>query len=107
MRKATCQYDKNKVCVQCNVAGNPTVKRTCNPDNPKYEKLQPDYLEPWTPKLGDWTESQLKKFGITQEWYKEVKDRFGLAPQCNCSGRIEQLNEWSTKVFNWWQGVTK
>lgn len=43
-------------------------------------------------KLGDRTESLLKKIGITQDRYKEVKARFGLAPDCSCDARKQWLN---------------
>ena len=50
--------------------------------------------------LGDWTEKQLKKIGITQEWYKEVKVKFGLAPTCGCDKR----KKWLNSVSSWWNG---
>ena len=58
-------------------------------------------LAPWKPeKLGDWTERQLKKLGVTEERYQAAKEMFGLSPECNCSGRIAWLNA----VSDWWRG---
>ena len=54
------------------------------------------------PKLGDWTEQQLKRIGVTQERYVEAKKRFGLAPSCNCASR----KAWLNKVSDWWRNET-
>lgn len=48
--------------------------------------------------LGDLTERLLKSAGITEDKWKEVKSRFGLAPTCACKSRKEWLNNVS-KVF--------
>ena len=44
------------------------------------------------PRLGDWAERQLKSIGITQERYKQIKEKFGLPPTCNCGSRKAWLN---------------
>ena len=43
--------------------------------------------------LGDATEQVLKSLGITEDRWKEAKERFGLAPSCNCRKRKEWLNK--------------
>ena len=48
--------------------------------------------------LGDWTERQLKKIGVTEEWYKHVKEKFGLTPTCGCGTR----KRWLNSVSDWW-----
>lgn len=52
-------------------------------------------------KLGDWTERQLKKIGVTPERYVQVKKLFGLAPTCGCDSR----KKWLNGVSDWWRGV--
>lgn len=42
--------------------------------------------------LGDYTENVLKSLGVTEERYSEIKEKFGLSPRCNCSGRKKWLN---------------
>lgn len=42
--------------------------------------------------LGDALERQLKSWGITQDRYKEIKEKFGLPPTCACNRRIRWLN---------------
>lgn len=51
-------------------------------------------------RLGDWVETQLRSLGITEDRYKEAKEKFGLAPTCNCPAR----KEWLNKVSSWWRG---
>lgn len=50
-------------------------------------------------RLGDFTERQLRKLGITKERYVEVKKLFGLSPICHCDKR----KEWLNKVSDWWR----
>jgi len=45
------------------------------------------------PQLGDRLESLLKKVGITQEKYKELKEMAGFSPTCNCPQRHRFLNK--------------
>ena len=49
--------------------------------------------------LGDKVEAELKKLGITPEWYKTVKAKFGLPPTCRCGSR----KAWLNKVGRWWK----
>jgi hypothetical protein len=42
--------------------------------------------------LGDYTERLLQSIGITEERYKDIKQRFGLASSCNCEARKLWLN---------------
>lgn len=49
---------------------------------------------------GDAVTKALKKIGITEERYKEVKAMFGLPPTCGCP----QRREWLNKVGRWWTG---
>lgn len=44
------------------------------------------------PQAGDALENFLESHGITKEWYREFKDKFGLPPTCNCNSRQEWLN---------------
>lgn len=43
--------------------------------------------------LGDRIERWLSSYGVTQEKYKEVKQKFGLPPTCGCDGRKEWFNK--------------
>jgi len=57
-------------------------------------KQKPDQSA-WGDRLHDWLES----YGITEDKYKAVKQKFGLPPKCNCAARREWLNrvgEWMT-----------
>lgn len=45
-----------------------------------------------SPGLGDYTERVLRGMGVTKERYREVKEKFGLAPTCNCEERKRWLN---------------
>lgn len=56
---------------------------------------------------GDRTEAFLKKLGVTEEKYRSVKEKFGLRPECNCSGRKRKLNDWDEAVRNWWNKQKK
>jgi hypothetical protein len=47
---------------------------------------------------GDVLTRWLKDFGITEESYKEIKEKFGLPPTCDCSKR----REWLNRVGRWW-----
>lgn len=55
--------------------------------------------------LGDHTEQLLATFGVTKDRYAAAKAAVGLAPECNCTQRREQLNEWGRRVTSWWQGM--
>ena len=48
-------------------------------------------------RLGDRLEQTLTRMGITKDRYKEVKQRFGFPPTCNCDKR----KEWLNKVGRW------
>ena len=56
----------------------------------------PQKREGW----GDNVTKALKKIGITEDRYKEVKAMFGLPPTCGCP----QRREWLNKVGRWWTG---
>ncbi len=43
--------------------------------------------------LGDKLEAFLKRFGITQERYKKVKELLGLSSGCRCDSIKEWLNQ--------------
>lgn len=65
---------------------------------------QPDYANsqianPAPLELGDRVERQLRRWGITEEWYTHIKQRFGLAPTCGCQGR----KRWLNRVSKWWR----
>jgi len=45
------------------------------------------------PQLGDRLESLLKKVGITEEKYRELKAMAGFSPTCNCPQRRRFLNK--------------
>ena len=32
-----------------------------------------------------------------------MKEKFGLEPACDCTGRQAWLNEWGDQVRNWWR----
>ncbi len=49
---------------------------------------------------GDKLENQLTAIGVTKDWYKGVKEKFGLPPTCNCDRR----KEWLNRVGAWWRG---
>ncbi len=42
--------------------------------------------------LGDRLELYLKSVGVTEDRYKEVKEKFGLPPKCGCAKRKRWLN---------------
>ena len=51
-------------------------------------------------RLGDRTEQLLASIGITEEYYTEVKQRFGLPPNCACQSRkryLNQVSDWFSK----------
>lgn len=50
--------------------------------------------------LGDYTEQLLAAVGVTKERYKQVKEIFGLAPECRC----EKVQKWLNRVSDWWRG---
>jgi hypothetical protein len=52
--------------------------------------------------LGDRLERKLKSIGITEDRYKQVKEKFGLPPNCNCKAR----KEWLNSVSEWWTELT-
>jgi hypothetical protein len=56
-------------------------------------------------KLGDQVESWLASFGLTKERYAAVKEKLGLQPACDCTGRQAWLNKWDEKVRNWWRSL--
>ena len=58
--------------------------------------------KPRPPLLGDRTEQMLASIGITEEYYTEVKKRFGLAPKCSCGIRKKYLN----RVDEWFRAQT-
>ena len=43
--------------------------------------------------LGDILERELKRMGITQDRYKEIKEKFGFPPTCGCEKRKQWLNK--------------
>jgi hypothetical protein len=47
--------------------------------------------------LGDYTEQLLASIGVTKERYVEIKEKFNLAPTCDCEAR----KEWLNKVGRW------
>lgn len=53
------------------------------------------------PRLGDWTEKQLKRIGVTEDRYKAAKELFGFAPSCDCTRRKKWLND----VSAWWSKI--
>jgi len=59
--------------------------RHCRSDSPKRSAK--------SPQLGDRLESLLKKVGITEEKYRELKVMAGFSPTCNCPQRHRFLNK--------------
>lgn len=51
-------------------------------------------------KLGDKVEALFASIGITQDKYKEVKEKFGWPPTCDCPKR----KEWLNRVDDWLHG---
>jgi len=47
---------------------------------------------------GDWAERQLKKIGVTPEWYVAAKTFLGFTPICSCAER----KAWLNKAGKWW-----
>ena len=43
--------------------------------------------------LGDRLEYELTRMGITQDRYKEIKEKFGFPPTCGCEKRKQWLNK--------------
>lgn len=43
--------------------------------------------------LGDRIESALSSIGITQQSWGAFREKFGLPPECNCSERVELIND--------------
>lgn len=87
-------YDERPVCVCPGPPQQATIQAVRNASNLTQAALSTG--------LGDWTEALLKSFGVTQDKYKAAKEQFGLAPTCNCPGRIENLNKWGDAVKAWW-----
>lgn len=56
-----------------------------------------DELDP--PGLGDKMKDALTSIGITKEFYCNVKEKFGLMPECDCDDRVQWLNN----VSKWWR----
>jgi hypothetical protein len=48
--------------------------------------------------LGDAFAAALKSIGVTKERYGEVRELFGLVPDCSCTKR----QEWLNSVGEWW-----
>lgn len=93
--KMLCQPAADGVCVQCGQPLPAGHRRTCQ-RGPRQESPPPPE------KLGDWTERQLKRIGVTEDRYKEAKERFGLDPNCACP----QRKAWLNSVSDWWRGVS-
>tara|TARA_R100000808_G_C2153295_1_gene163389 strand:- start:2007 stop:2261 length:255 start_codon:yes stop_codon:yes gene_type:complete len=55
-------------------------------------------VAPSVKRLGDYTEELLKSINITEDNWKEIKQRFGFAPTCSCQKRKAWLNNVS-EVF--------
>lgn len=53
----------------------------------------PEISKPRKLGLGDRLEQWLKRVGITQERYVDVKKKFGLPPMCNCKARRKWFNK--------------
>ena len=68
-------------------------------EQPDYQGGEIKYRPPLG--LGDRVERRLSRLGITQQWYRTVKQRFGLMPTCGCDKR----KAWLNRVGRWWQGV--
>ena len=107
--KGNCQPGDDGLCTQCGVALPPNVRRMCSAcdvgrvANVNAERRSGATARPRSARksrgLGDWTERQFKKVGITQDRYKEAKEKFGLSPTCSCPERIAWLN----RVSDWWR----
>lgn len=54
--------------------------------------------QPAGPMLGDAVARLLGRIGVTEDRYKEAKERFGLPPTCNCADR----QAWLNRVSLWW-----
>lgn len=94
----SCRRDNKGVCEYCGRPLGPWDWFIC-PQllNPHFR--EPDELEIRRPMgLGDYTESLLKRIGVTQNRYVEAKKALGLAPTCNCAERIAWLN----RAGHWW-----
>ena len=110
---ACCEPDKTGVCDRCH---RKVLNRKLNPHQLILDfqlcpaKQRPDYLtdeflqqlqhlavghnkQP-SPKMlfGDLTEYYLSQMGVTQDWYKRIKHKLGLVPDCWCDARKEWLN---------------
>lgn len=86
---------------QCEQCGQPIVageRRTCLKFVPSTEGA-PIATQPTG--LGDWTEQMLSSIGVTKERYISAKEKFGLAPTCDCDAR----KEWLNKVSDWWRST--
>ena len=95
-----CDFEKITGTCVCSHCGTPAkscaicdqCRRKCRSENDKLGD-----------KLGDKTEKLLKTIGITPDLVKACKQRFGLAPTCNCNGRKEYLN----RVSDWFAEQVK
>ena len=65
---------------------------------PKGHKLSPEGIRIFRASvksygLGDILERELIRMGITQDRYKEIKEKFGFPPTCGCEKRKQWLNK--------------
>lgn len=87
------QEDGSVKCSVCGIERPFARRRRCGEPDPKeIERL-----------LGDRTKALLAKHGITEEWYKSVKEKLGFAPTCDCPERVEYLNNADKLVRGWKQ----
>lgn len=115
--RTRCFIGPDGKCIQCGVALQANVFRTCKAGrNPQkwnsgyaapprltaYKKAIATEAKP-RPGLGDYVESLLKSVGVTEDRYKHAKELFGLPPTCHCADR----KAWLNKVSDWWRGETK
>lgn len=89
--KTLCQ-EVAGVCSQCGTALQAGFRRSCPARTPT--------SVPQTPRrsgLGDFTERMLSRIGVTPDRFAAAKEKFGLAPTCNCAKR----KEWLNRVGEW------
>jgi hypothetical protein len=70
-------------------------------DKPPIAQCGDATAQPAQPGLGDYTEQLLSSIGITKGRYKQVKKKFGLAPECRC----DKVQKWLNRVSDWWQSI--
>ena len=98
MSKSLCNFEPDGKGCRCKVCGTWVAAKDCA--RTFRNCGTPGTVTP-PKKLGDWTEHQLARLGVTPESYSAAKEKFGLAPTCNCAER----KRWLNAISDWWRAT--